>query len=346
MNEAFRVRLQRNGQPWPIEAFSSDGIVLNNERDAFPRSFTLEFDARSPITEYRMNRVRQLNGWEPSVFHLNATLVDGGLVFTGADPLSLPSGNYWIRVQITDLKVPAKRFLVDINEGLAAAAVDIAAQPDSRSIVLTTPFADFDPEILRVLQAPGSLIDGLTAEQWLDSDAPRANRKACLLNLLAKLRTVPTPKRPLIEFVSRLFFAGTERVYGEVQPELFPALQALAADADKPFYYEGTPKSATHLKLLDRIEANGLGVASDYALHSFRQEGKLCMQVVVAVPKSGRGPRFCDLDIDLGNPLQDVAGFVLHLGELASGSDTDHLSLRAKLAKGALKEFLYYRVTA
>jgi hypothetical protein len=35
---------------------------------------------------------------------------------------------------------------------------------------------------------------------------------------------------------------------------------------------------------------------------------------------------------------------VIHMGELAGGKTTDHFKLRDKLAKAALKEFLYYRV--
>ncbi len=345
MNEAFRLRLVRDGQFWPITSLSSDGIVLSNEHDAFPRTLTLEFDARSQVTAYRMNRVRQLNGWSAWTFQLHGTLLDGGFYFTGSDPLSLPGGNYWARITVTDLKTSSKRLPLDINDGQADAVLEAPVQMDPRSISLTTAFTDFDPQILAVLQAQGSTIDGLTIDQWLASNDPRANRKACLLNLMAKLRTAPTAKAPLISYVNSVFFAGTERVYCEVRSELFPPLQALAADPDKPFYYEGTPTSTMHLKLLERIEALGLGQASDYRLHSFRQEGKPSMQAVVAVPKSGTGSRFADFDIDLGNPLQDADGFIIHMGELASGAPTDHLSLRAKLAKGALKEFLYYRLT-
>jgi hypothetical protein len=346
VNEAFRVRLVRDGQFWPITSLSSDGIVLSNERDAFPRTLALEFDARSQVTAYRMNRVRQLNGWSPWTFQLHGTLADGAFYFTGSDPMSLPSGNYWARITVTDLKTSSKRLSLDINDGQADAVLEAPVQTDSRSIGLTTPFNDFDPEILAVLQASGSVIDGVPIDRWLASTDPRANRKACLLNLMAKLRTAPTPKAPLISYVIRVFFVGTERVYGEVRSELFPQLQALAADPEKPFYYEGRPTSPMHLKLLERIEAQGWGQASNYQLHSFRQEGKPSMQAVVAVPDGGSGSYFADFDIDLGNPLQDADGFIIHMGELASGAPTDHLGLRAKLAKGSLKEFLYYRVVA
>ena len=68
------------------------------------------------------------------------------------------------------------------------------------------------------------------------------------------------------------------------------------------------------------------------------------MQIVVAKPAAPALPSFADFDIDLGNPLQDVDGFIVHMGELAFGGTTDHLGLHDKLNKGALKNFLYYAV--
>ena len=51
------------------------------------------------------------------------------------------------------------------------------------------------------------------------------------------------------------------------------------------------------------------------------------------------------LDLDLGNPLQDVLGFVVHMGELLDGKPTNHLELRKALAKSKAGGFLYYKVT-
>ena len=99
-----------------------------------------------------------------------------------------------------------------------------------------------------------------------------------------------------------------------------------------------------HRKLLEHIEAHGWGKPEDYSLHSFRQEGRTCMQAVVAAPSVGTDPFCADFDIDLGDPLQDVDGFVVHMGELAFGGDTDHLELHDALAKGAMKDFVYYSV--
>jgi hypothetical protein len=49
------------------------------------------------------------------------------------------------------------------------------------------------------------------------------------------------------------------------------------------------------------------------------------MQVVVAYPEGEPpdGRYYADVDIDLGNPLRDLEGFVIHIGELLSGGATD-----------------------
>jgi hypothetical protein len=343
MNEGFQLRLRRSGRTWPIDAFDANGIILSNERDAFPRSVTLEFDARSDVTRYRMNRIRQLKGWQGWQFNLKATLKDGMLAFAGDDQRSLPGGAYWLRVTIADLKTPSARLKLDIADDQADARVDVEVSIDPQKVAVTA-FKDFDPEILAVLQAADSSLDDQSIEDWLSSGIPRPSRKACLLNLLAKLRTVPDASAPLISDVKNVFFVGTERVYGQVNASMFGRLQALANDPKKPFYAEGDPASPTHRKLLDQIEARGWGTREDYTLHSFRQEGRTCMQIVLATPSVGTNPFCADFDIDLGNPLEDVDGFVVHMGELALGGDTNHLELHDALDTGAMKRFLYYTV--
>ena len=56
------------------------------------------------------------------------------------------------------------------------------------------------------------------------------------------------------------------------------------------------------------------------------------------------GRYYADVDIDLGNPLRDLEGFVIHMGELLSGQDTDHLKLHDALAKRGHGPFIFYDV--
>jgi hypothetical protein len=51
-----------------------------------------------------------------------------------------------------------------------------------------------------------------------------------------------------------------------------------------------------------------------------------------------------EFDLDLGNALQDLEGFVVHMIELADGKPTDHLDMRKTLAKTAARVFLYYDI--
>jgi len=49
----------------------------------------------------------------------------------------------------------------------------------------------------------------------------------------------------------------------------------------------------------------------------------------------------------LGNPLQDIQGVVIHIGELLDPGTTDHLSLYKKLAQDSkISPYLFYRVVA
>lgn len=346
MNEGFSIRLRRGGQTWPIDSLTKDdGLIFDNEVDAFPRSLTLEFDGDNAATTYRMNRVRDLRGWNAGVFNLNLTVKDGMLFASGVDPDALPSGYYWFRLTIDDVIIPAKDVHLHLEEDTSDTVVTVDVKTDPRDVELTEPIDDFDDEIKRIIQSPDSHADTLAIPDWLDDSDPRPSRKACLLNLMAKLRTAPTAGDPLITTVNSVFFCGNERIYARVTPSLFVRLQALADDPDRPFYAEGPPTSSMHQKLLASIETHGWGSQANYELWSFRQEGHPSMQIVCATPTIGGLPFCADLDIDLGNPLQDLEGFAIHMGELIGNGATDHLDLWKKLSKGATKNYLYYDIT-
>jgi hypothetical protein len=81
-----------------------------------------------------------------------------------------------------------------------------------------------------------------------------------------------------------------------------------------------------------------------HSLVSYRQEGRYCLQAVVASSPGGAGNHYADLDIDLGNPLQDVQGLLIHLGEVLNPGYIDHLSRQKHFATGATADFMYYTV--
>ena len=343
MNERLIIRLMEGDRRLPINSLSSDGVMLRNETDATPRGLLFEFDGDSPVTKFRMDRVRTLRDWGPREFKLDVHLSDGNLVVTGVDPRAFPAGRYWFRLKVADLNLPKEKVQVEIPED-GELVRDIPVKKDKRDIRLTGNINSFDGEIRRILQATASRVDGGAASDWLTSHEPRPRRKACLLNLLAKLRTSPTPASPLIGNVQHVFFADVDRAYARVDREFFTRIDALARDPKKPFFAEGSPKSAVHRQLLDRI-ARFEGDVDKYRLESFRQEGKNSMQAVVAILPDPSRNFYADLDIDLGNPLQDVVGLFIHLGELIDPGKTDHLALRAKLAKNkTIAPFLFYEV--
>ena len=347
MNERIRVRLVQNGKQLAINSLTQEGVMLNNEADAWPRGMMLEFDANNPITKSRMDRIRTIRGWDPMQFNLNCMVDSGDLVFSGADHDTLPAGGYWIRLRIGDLVLPKRQTRVDLKTD-GETLVQLDATEDPRTVELTDDVADFDPEIARVLLSTGTTIDGMSASDWLSNPTRRPRRKACLLNLLAKLRTAPTLTNPLITDVRRIFFCAVDRIFASVEANFFTRLDALARDPKKPFMAEGTPKSASHRDLLSLVQNRGLESNVDrYDLKSFRQEGRPSMQAVVGIPPSDfvAGRYYSDIDIDLGNPLQDVQGLIIHAGELLDPGETDHLAMRKQLGNDKkIAPFLYYKV--
>ena len=154
MNEGFSIRLRRGGKAWPIDSLTKDdGLFFDNEVDAFPRSLTLEFDGDNAATTYRMNRVRELRGWNAGVFNLNLTVKDGMLFASGVDPDALPSGYYWFRLTIDDVIIPAKDVHFHLEADTSDTVVTVDVKTDPRDIELTEPIADFDDEIKRIIVA-------------------------------------------------------------------------------------------------------------------------------------------------------------------------------------------------
>jgi len=225
--------------------------------------------------------------------------------------------------------------------------VTLHEQPDTRRVQLLD---NIDSLTAAVLDNPQSLLDGTPARNWLTSSLPRPPRQACLLNVLAKLRVPPDPthglQEPLTSAIEFVYFADVDRTYAAAKPELSTTLDQLVSGG--LWASEGTPKAPIHHRLLESLTR--IGVPADdahrFQLGSFRQGGRNSLQIVVASPPAGfpEGTLYVDLDIDLGNPLWDLEGLIIHIGELLDSGKTDHLSLHKALAKGDTKDFLYYDV--
>jgi hypothetical protein len=165
-----------------------------------------------------------------------------------------------------------------------------------------------------------------------------------LLNLLAALRSRPNVGSPLLSLVHDVFLAANDRIYAKVDRSMFDTIQRLVADPNAPFYAEGPPHAPIHGRLLDAIPEPIDVKARFTGLLSFRGEGKPSLQAVIAMPPPDLPHTYVDFDLDLGNPLQDLLGFVVHMGELLSGKPTNHLDLRKTLLKTKAAPFLYYTV--
>jgi hypothetical protein len=246
-----------------------------------------------------------------------------------------------LKVEIEEARTPRKFTIADVDHD-SHAEVNIDLQLDERGVKVD--LDDCDPDIRQLLDR--SVIDDVAATAWLEDEGRRPIRQACLLNVLASLRTRPTNRKPLVRLVRDVYYVGNDRIYTKVDRSLVDMLQTLSKDPAKPFYAEGTPRAAIHGRLLSGLPEPPEVKARFTTLSSFRGEGRPSMQAVVAIPPPDLPHTYAEFDLDLGNPLQDVLGFFVHMGELLDGKPTNHLDMRKVLAKAKASEFLYYTVVA
>lgn len=341
MNEFIEVRFQKNGRRLRVRRQLPGGIEFE-EPDALERTVGIAFSPRSEATKVRMDSIRRIQGWEPGEFKLNRSVEDGSIVLRGVNEHALPEGDYKLRLQIEEAKTPrAVNAKVD-QDSRAVVVVDVEMDDRDVDVDLT----DVDGSIEAVLDR--SEVDGRAALEWLGDTDRRPTRQACLLNLLASLRTRPTAavSSSLLMLVHDIFYVANDRIYAKVDRRMLPVLESLVADPDRPFFAEGKPHAAIHGRLLTEIPEPPEIKARFTDLTSFRSEGKPSMQVVVAVPPADLPHTYAEFDLDLANPLQDVVGIFIHLGELLDGKPTNHLDLRKPLAKTRAGKFLYYTVVS
>jgi hypothetical protein len=337
MNEAIEMQFRRNGKRLRVRRQLPGGIEFE-ERDPLERTIGIELSGQTEVTRMRMDSIRRIQGWEPGEFKLKMSVEAGSILLRGVTEHALPEGRYGIRVQIEEASTRRPQTALLDHDGRATIAIDV--EMDDRSVDVD--LSDADGGILRVLDR--SQVDGSNAVNWLEDTNRRPTRQACLLNLLASLRARPKLSAPLLPLIDRVFLVANDRIYTKVDRRLLDTLQALADNPDRPFFAEGKPHAAIHGRLLAEMPEPPDVKARFNDLTSFRAEGRPSMQVVVAVPPPDLAHTYAELDLDLGNPLQDLVGFFVHMGELLDGKPTNQLDMRKVLAKSSARQFLYYRV--
>ncbi|HYI93426.1 MAG TPA: hypothetical protein VEX68_07775 [Bryobacteraceae bacterium] len=332
--EAFEFVFERRGKTLAVTGLKpNEGIVLDGETSAWPLGVALQLAPISAGTRVRWENIQRQQGWIGArTFGLSMSIRNGRLRCEGIKPKLLPEGTYQVSIFLGGYRFHTKVYEFTIPKDDTAVIV-VQEKPDRRRVQLDRAISDFDASTRNIVEA--SVIDGIGLADWLGKEDRRDARKACVLNVLAKLRTPIAGKAPLSDGVKRLIFADVDRVYAELEPKFVNRIMLPDGGFD-----EDAVIHSTHLRLLQFVP-NGL--ASH--LHSVRERvAKLSMQLTLAIPDDGEAPQYADIDIDLGNPFVTPLGFVVHLGELIDSGKTDHLGLRKKLQDTASSDFLYYRI--
>src|SRR5262245_24539140 len=247
MNEFIEVRFKKNGKSLKVRRQVPGGIEFD-EPDPLERTVGISFDARSDATRERMNSIRRVQGWEPGQFKLNVSVEDGSLILRGVNEHSLPEGLYKVRLEIEEATTVGGFQTADVDHD-GSAVVDITVEMDDRTVAVD--LADCDTSIESVLER--SKIDGVDGVDWLEDSSRRPTRQACLLNLLASLRTRPSSTQSLITLVHDVFLVANDRIYAKVDRTLLDRLNELVLDPNKPFFAEGKPHAPIHGRLLSAI---------------------------------------------------------------------------------------------
>ncbi len=217
----------------------------------------------------------------------------------------------------------------------------LSTKPDTRQVCVKE--NNFDDATKALVDQ--SRVNGVKLWDWLTKHRnPQEVRKACLLNILTKLAAT----RALTTLFTGVHLAAVDRIYASAVPNLLNKLEDFVGQGT--WVAEGRPKAAIHQRVvtdaLRRFYPNKRKTENDFTLRSYRQGGRNCLQIVVAQPAFDSSRVFTDLDIDLGNPLWDLEGFFVHLGELLDTGYTDHFALRSKLVKAGLGEYMFYDIKA
>lgn len=340
MPAGFRLSFFRNNVEMLIGNVDQpdDGdllITFENEFDPFPRRVRLLFSPRSAAAQERINKIIIKNNWKQYIFKCKLDLKH--LRFNTDKPADMPTGHYSVRLWIEDLPISHKEMPLRIRK--EGGELRIEVPEDERRITIRPSFTEnLDQEISGLLDRSAS-IDGLSPKEWLADSRPRMQRRACLFNILSVLRTSPAGNLPLIRLIKRIIAVLPDRIYAEVDTDLKSELAMLVETTN---FYADWIVLPEHKNVVRSAGKN----PDDYDISSFRQAGHPSMQFSISSAKKGTESfHYADIDLDLGNPLQDVVAFLVHISELFDENKTDHLALQDDLNVPPTATYLYYDVS-
>lgn len=125
----------------------------------------------------------------------------------------------------------------------------------------------------------------------------------------------------MVDYVTDISYVTKQRIYAEVKPIIYNDLLVKG-----PFGRDIFEWTSLHDRWLrDFIKCKKFN-PDDYDVQSWREKRvKGSLQCVIAIPKSGKGPYFADIDIDKHNPNGGVWPILKHWF-----SGTNHVKLRGK----------------
>ena len=344
MDEKILLRFEDDRRPMKLAFFDENlGIAFDKPKDASPLIIAIGLQSLLPG---RLDPVRQRHDWRNKEFALDAVLHDGGLLLSGrdGDREGLPFGAYDITVEVESYRFKNDQQRVVIPQNTTVEIV-VKTKPDRRIVELLDNFDNATANLVN-----NSAIEEQKLTDWLTDESVREVRKSCLLNVLTKLAAPPVPElgeRQLTPRFNSVHFADVDRVYAVSSAALGTDLEEFVEGGG--WVFEGAPAASIHQRViadaLNRFPGLSGKTSQDFTLASYRQGGRNCLQIVIAAPKFPHPNVYADIDIDLGNPLWDLEGLCVHLGELLDPGRTDHFDVYKKLRKGPTADFVFYKVT-
>lgn len=353
MAHALRFSFTMDGHPLSIKLLDGSAVGFAGDVDVFARSTGLDLAIPSEFDRQHFHQV--LSG---TPLTLVADLDQGELVYRCTSHARLPRGRYEWRLSVAGLHAgnrPHQHFDVP-TDGDGEIKIEAPFFSDVRRVSLSKPPTEFDDLTRRLVFAEDSRIDRIRAADWLTQPNVAPQRKALVLNILAKLRCSPSPDASLIRHVEAILGAQEDRVYLRFTPDVVGEFGSFVSTDS--FREERTPLAPIHQRLpgwvLSRLDPQTASAMIFGRLLSFRQAvTSESLQVVLAPTETNSpggnarvtGPCYADLDVDIGGSLTDLVGFIKHVGELVGGSLTDHVKLFDDLKHdNVLRPFLYYTV--